>query len=77
MNSMEQTLEHKLSQETRQRELLHLYETADWDGLLAAAEILNAALSQQLTISRWLAHEAADNLGEAWEAHRGNSGRQH
>lgn len=77
MNTMEQTLEHKLAQEARQRELLHLYDTQDWKGLLAAAEILNAALSQQLTISRWLAHEAADNLGEAWEAHRGTYGRPH
>jgi hypothetical protein len=70
MNPLEQPLEQKLSQEARQRELLNLYEEEDWEGLLAAAELLNTAYSQQMTISKWLAHEAADNLGEAWQAHR-------
>lgn len=70
MNQIEQPLEHQLRQEARQRELLNLYEQEDWKGLLAAAEVLNAALSQQLTINGWLAKEAADNLGEAWQAHR-------
>ena len=74
---MEQSLEGRLAQEARQRELLNLYETEDWKGLLAAAEVLNAALSQQLTISQWLAHEAADNLGEAWDAHRRSYGSRH
>lgn len=75
MNPVEQPLELQLAQEARQRELLDLYDNEDWQGLLAAAEVLNAAYSQQVTISKWLAHEAADNLGEAWEAHRRNHGQ--
>ena len=75
MNPLEQPLEQKLSQEARQRELLNLYETEDWEGLLAAAELLNTAYSQQITISKWLAHEAADNLGEAWQTHRRTHGQ--
>lgn len=70
MNPLEQPLEYQLRQEARQRELLNLYEEEDWEGLLAAAELLNVALGQQLTINRWLALEAADNLAEAYEAHR-------
>lgn len=76
MSPLEQSLEQQLAEEARQRELLHLYEKGDLRGLLAAAELLNTAYSQQLTISKWLAHEAADNLGEAWEAHhRKNHGQ--
>ena len=74
MNSLEQSLEGKLAQEARQRELLHMFEEQDLDGLLAAAELLNVALGQQLTINKWLAKEAADNLGEAWQASRRNCG---
>lgn len=76
MNPLEQPLEYALRQEARQRELLDLYESQDWEGLLSAAELLNTALSQQLTINKWLAQEAADNLAEAWEAHRSNYGRE-
>lgn len=71
MNQLEIPLELSLRQETTQRLLLDLYEEEDWKGLLAAAEVLNAAWHQQSTISRWLAREAADNLGEAWQASRG------
>jgi hypothetical protein len=71
---LEQSLEGKLAQEARQRELLHMFEEQDLDGLLAAAELLNVALGQQLTINKWLAKEAADNLGEAWQASRRNCG---
>lgn len=77
MNPLEQPLEYQLRQEARQRELLNLYEEEDWDGLLTAAELLNKALSQQLTINRWLALEAADNLAEAYEAHRRASTHEH
>lgn len=77
MNPVEQPLEYQLRQEARQRELLDLYTNENWDGLLAAAELLNVALSQQLTINKWLAHEAADNLGEAWQAHRRASNHEH
>jgi len=74
MNPVEQPLECQLAQEARQRELLNLFEEQDLDGLLAAAELLNVALGQQQTISEWLAKEAADNLGEAWQASRRNCG---
>ncbi len=77
MNQVEQSLEGKLAQEARQRELLHLFEEQDLDGLLAAAELLNVALGQQQTINRWLAKEAADNLGEAWQLSRSHHGCQH
>lgn len=72
MNQLEQPLEQQLAQEARQRKLLQLYETGDWEGLLAAAETLNAAYSQQLVITEWLAQEAADSLGEAWQASHKN-----
>lgn len=70
MNQLEHSLETQLAQEARQRELLQMYEDGHYQDLLAAAELLNAALGQQLTINKWLAKEAADNLGEAWEVHR-------
>jgi hypothetical protein len=77
MNRVEQSLHSQLAQEARQRELLNLYEEGDMNGLLAAAELLNAALGQQQTISEWLAKEAADNLGEAWQTSRSNHGQTH
>lgn len=76
MNQLDVPLEIKLRQETTQRLLLNLYEDEDWKGLLAAAEILNQAWNQQAAISKWLAKEAADNLGEAWQASRGQH-REH
>lgn len=70
MNPVEWPLELELKREARQRELLNMYEEQDWQGLLSAAELLNMALTQQLSINKWLAKEAADNLSEAWQAHR-------
>ena len=67
MNDMEQSLEGKLAQESRGRELDHYHRIGDINALLAAAHLLNTAFSQQHTINRWLAHEAAENLGEAWQ----------
>lgn len=67
MNHMEQSLEGKLAQESRGRELDHYHQKGDINALLAAAHLLNTAFSQQHTINRWLAHEAAENLGEAWQ----------
>ena len=74
MNPVEQPLECQLAQEARQRELLQMYEDGEYGDLLAAAELLNVALGQQQAISKWLAKEAADNLGEAWQASRRNCG---
>lgn len=70
MNVLEQPLETLLAQEARQRELLQMYEDGEYQDLLAAAELLNVALSQQQMINKWLAKEAADNLGEAWTAYK-------
>lgn len=75
MNPMEHSLETQLAQEARQRELLQMYEDGEYKELLAAAELLNVALGQQLTISKWLAKEAADNLGEAWNTYKDINGR--
>jgi hypothetical protein len=72
MNPVEQSLEGQLAQEARQRELLQMYADGEYGDLLAAAELLNVALGQQQAISKWLAKEAADNLGEAWQASRRN-----
>jgi hypothetical protein len=74
MNPVEQSLEGQLAQEARQRELLQMYEDGEYGDLLAAAELLNVALGQQQAISKWLAKEAADNLGEAWQASRRTCG---
>lgn len=70
MNQVEQSLEQKLGQEARERELQNLYQAGDLEALLGAAVLLNVAYSQQLVMNRWLAKEAAENLGEAWEAKR-------
>ena len=77
MNKLEPSLEVELAQEARQRELLQMYEDGEYQELLAAAELLNVALGQQQTINKWLAKEAADNLGEAWDAHRRTYGARH
>ena len=63
-------VEFQFREESTQRMLLDLYQDEDWDGLMAAAELLNNLWHQQASISRWLAHEAAESLGEAWEMSR-------
>jgi hypothetical protein len=70
LNPIEQSLELELSEELVQRTLLDLYQNEDWSGLLATAELLNTAWHHEVMVTRWLAKEAADNLGEAWEVHR-------
>jgi len=67
MRPLEQTMETELRRETTQRLLLDLHSEGDYDGLLAAAELLNQLFINQLTISRWLALEAADNLEGQFE----------
>jgi hypothetical protein len=62
--------EFQFREESTQRMLLELFQENDFEGLLAAAELLNALWHQQASINRWLAHEAAENLGEAWEMSR-------
>ena len=70
MNLVEQTLEAKLAQEARSREIDLLFAGGDYESLLTMAHLLNTAFSQQLTINKWLAREAAENLGEAWDMSR-------
>ena len=65
MNQIEQSLELELSEERVQRTLLELYEDEDWSGLLAKAELFNAAWHFEAGVTKWLAREAADNLGKA------------
>jgi len=70
MNILEMPLELALRKESTQRMLDELYDEKNLDGLMAAAELLNAAWHQQATIAKWLAKEAADNLAEAYQATR-------
>ncbi|MFZ9560629.1 MAG: hypothetical protein ACO27M_12420 [Vulcanococcus sp.] len=70
MNKLEMPLELALRKESTQRLLQELFDEQNWEGLMAAAEVLNAAWHQQSTISKWLAKEAADNLAEAYQATR-------
>lgn len=67
MNPIEPSLELELSEERVQRQLLELYQDEDWSGLLATAELLNAAWHHEVIVTRWLAKEAADNLGRQWQ----------
>ena len=67
MRPLEQTMETELRRETTQRLLLDLHSEGDYDSLLAAAELLNQLFINQLTISRWLSLEAADNLSAQFE----------
>ena len=60
--------ELQFRQEATKRTLLDLFEAGDQEGLLNAAMLLNSLWHQQTAIARWFAHEAAENLGEAWQA---------
>jgi hypothetical protein len=62
--------ELEFRQEATKRTLLDLFESQDYEGLLNTAVLLNQLWHQQTAIARWFAQEAAENLGEAWEAHR-------
>lgn len=73
MNPIEQSLELELSEVRVQRTLLELYEDEDWSGLLATAELLNTAWHHEVMVTRWLAKEAADNLGRKWQTAASNS----
>ncbi len=65
MRPIEQPPELELRRESVHRCLLELYDDQDWQSLLAHAELLNELWIQQCTVSRWLAHEAAENLSLA------------
>ena len=62
--------ELEFRQEATKRTLLDLFESQDYEGLLNTAVLLNQLWHQQTAIARWFAQEAAENLGEAWQASR-------
>jgi hypothetical protein len=62
--------ELKFREEAIRRTLQELVDDNDLDGLMDAALLLNALWHQQTAIARWFAHEAADNLNDAWLASR-------
>jgi hypothetical protein len=62
--------ELEFRQEATKRTLLDLFESEDYEGLLNTAILLNTLWHQQTAIARWFAQEAAENLGEAWQASR-------
>lgn len=71
MKPLTESLELELRQEAATRCLRELHEDQDLDGLLDAALLLNTLWHQQTMIARWFANEAAENLGEAWQASKG------
>lgn len=64
MRPIEQSLEHKLTENAQDRWLRKRYEEQDWNGLLEAALLLNVLYHQERTKATWAIREAADNLSE-------------
>lgn len=62
--------ELQFREESVRRTLQELFDDDDLAGMMDAALLLNSLWHQQTAIARWFAQEAAENLGEAWEAHR-------
>ncbi|WP_438983584.1 hypothetical protein [Vulcanococcus sp.] len=62
--------ELQFREEATRRVLQELFDANDLQGLMDAAVLLNKLWIQQTAIARWLANEAAENLGEAWDASR-------
>lgn len=62
--------ELQFREESVRRTLQELFDDDDLAGMMDAALLLNTLWHQQTAIARWFAQEAAENLGEAWEAHR-------
>ena len=61
--------ELQFREESVRRTLQEFFDDDDIGGLLDAALLLNTLWHQQTAIGRWFAQEAAENLGEAWQAH--------
>ena len=59
--------EFEFRQEQIKRLLQEFHEEGAIDSLLEAGLLLNVLWHHQAATSRWLAHEAAENLGEAWQ----------
>jgi hypothetical protein len=70
MQEFEVPTELQFREESTQRMLLELFQDEDWEGLMAAAELLNSLWHQQAAISRWMVNEAAENIGQAWAGAR-------
>ena len=70
MQPLEVSTELKFREESVRRTLQEFFDDDDLAGLMDAALLLNSLWHQQTVIARWFAKEAAENLGEAWEAHR-------
>lgn len=64
MRPIEQSLEHKLSQNAQDRWLRQRYDEKDWSGLLEAALLLNTLYHMERTKAHWAIREAADNLSD-------------
>lgn len=64
MRPIEQSIEHKLTENAQDRWLRKRYDEEDWNGLLEAALLLNTLYHQERTKARWAIQEAADNLSQ-------------
>jgi hypothetical protein len=60
---IERTTENYFSETATRKMLEECYQKGDIKGLHDAAVFLNTLLHQQRTVTRWLAGEAARNLG--------------
>lgn len=58
--------ELKFREEATRRVLEELFELRDWEQLMSTALLLNTLWHQQSAIAKWFAHEAAENLSDAW-----------
>lgn len=70
MEPLAVSTELQFREESVRRTLQELFDDNDLAGMMDAALLLNTLWHQQTAIARWFAHEAAENLGEAWQAHR-------
>lgn len=70
MQPLEVSTELKFREESVRRTLQEFFDDDDLAGLMDAALLLNTLWHQQTVIARWFAQEAAENLGEAWQASR-------
>lgn len=70
MQPLDFSTELQFREESVRRTLQEFFDDDDLAGLMDAALLLNTLWHQQTTIARWFAQEAAENLGEAWQAHR-------
>lgn len=70
MQPFDVSTELQFREESVRRTLQEFFDDDDLAGLMDAALLLNTLWHQQTAIARWFAHEAAENLGESWEAHR-------